>query len=597
MEISQPLLLASLLLLFTCLLVHYLFSASPRKQHTNGQARRIPSPPALPVIGHLHLLKKPLHRSLAALAARYGEGGGAGLLLLRFGSKPVLFVTSPAVADECFTVHDVALADRPGVASRRLLTEGCPAMSICNYGPLWRQLRRLATVHALCAHRLAATAGTRDAQARAMAARLWCAGPGAAVAVKSAAYQFVADVIMETVAGKHMPEEQVRRFKAMTEAGFAAAGAENRHDSLPVLRLLDFGRTARMLAGVAEARREFGQRMLDDYRLRHAARGADGKETSRTVIGDLLRQQQEGSPEPLDDAVIRSVCMSLLQAGTDTSSSTIEWAMALLLNNPAALTKATAEIDAVVGASRLLRDSDLADLPYLRCVVTETLRLYPLAPNHVPHLASRDCVVAGHAVARGTMVLVDVFSIQRDPAAWEEPDKFSPERFMDDDNGGGGGGGESGGRSRGRWMMPFGMGRRKCPGEALALRTVGIALGVMVQCFKWERVGGEEVDMSEGSGLTMPMAVPLVGVCRPPHPVEAESMLFTNSRGRQTAANGVAMGMESPAPSAMSMAPPSPTPHSKHCTSAANVMLTRRTPRTSAGHRRRPSPNGSMGMK
>ncbi|KAJ1266033.1 hypothetical protein BS78_08G120100 [Paspalum vaginatum] len=522
MEISQPLLLASLLLLFTYLLVHYLSSASPRKQHTNGQGRRIPSPPALPVIGHLHLLKKPLHRSLAALAARYGEGG-AGLLLLRFGSKPVLLVTSPAVADECFTVHDVALADRPGGASRRLLTEGCPAMAMCNYGPLWRQLRRLATVHALCAHRLGATSATRDAQACAMAARLWRAGPGA-VAVKSVAYQFVADVIMETVAGKRMPEEQVRQFRAMTEAGFAAAGAENRHDSLPVLRLLDFGRTRRRIAGIAKARREFGQSILDDYRRRHAARGADAKETARTVLGDLLRQQKERSPEPLDDEVIRSVCMSLLQAGTDTSSSTIEWAMALLLNNPAALAKATAEIDAVVGASRLVQESDLADLPYLRCIVAETLRLYPLAPNHVPHEASRDCVVAGHAVARGTMVLVDVYSMQRDAAAWDEPGKFSPERFMD---GGGigngdndGGGGESSRRSR-RWMMPFGMGRRKCPGEGLALRTVGLALGVMVQCFEWERVGGEEVDMREGSGLTMPMAVPLVGVCRPRAEMEA----------------------------------------------------------------------------
>uniref|UniRef100_A0A804LR54 Uncharacterized protein n=1 Tax=Zea mays TaxID=4577 RepID=A0A804LR54_MAIZE len=99
-------------------------------------------------MGHLHLLKKPLHRSLAALATRYGEG--AGLLHLRFGAKWVLFVTSPVVAEECFTVHVVALADRPGLASRRLLTQDCPAITMCNYGPLWRQLRRLAMVHALC---------------------------------------------------------------------------------------------------------------------------------------------------------------------------------------------------------------------------------------------------------------------------------------------------------------------------------------------------------------------------------------------------------------------------------------------------------------
>ena len=158
----------------------------------------------------------------------------------------------------------------------------------------------------------------------------------------------------------------------------------------------------------------------------------------------------------------------------------------------------TAEIISTVGTSRLLQESDLANLPYLRCIVTETLRLHPVAPNLLPHEASRGFTVAGgHAIGRGTVVLVDVYSMQRDPRVWDEPEKFMPERFLeakvDDDEGT-------------RWMMPFGMGRRRCPGEGLALRTVGMALGVMVQFFEWERVGKEEVDMSEGSsGITMPM--------------------------------------------------------------------------------------------
>lgn len=210
-----PLAAALLLLLlpFSWLLLHLLSALSTKKKF-NGNRRRIPipSPPARPITGHLHLLKKPLHRSLAALAQRHG--GGTGLLRLRFGARPVVLVSSSAVADECFTAHDVALADRPGLASRRLLTDDCPSISTASYGPVWRHLRRLATVHALCAHRLAASAAARDAEARAMAAKLWRKGAGE-VAVKAVAYEFVVNVIMAMVAGERMPEEKVRTLLLM----------------------------------------------------------------------------------------------------------------------------------------------------------------------------------------------------------------------------------------------------------------------------------------------------------------------------------------------------------------------------------------------
>ena len=182
--------------------------------------------------------------------------------------------------------------------------------------------------------------------------------------------------------------------------------------------------------------------------------------------------------------------------------------MALLLNHPAALKKAQAEIDAHVGepGRRLLDKTDLPHLPYLHCIISETLRLCPAAPLLLPHEAAADCELHGYDVAAGTIVLVNAYAIHRDPAAWgPAPEEFRPERF---EHGGGGAAGD-------KLMLPFGMGRRKCPGESLAMRTMGMVLGTLIQCFDWSRVGDAEVDMAASSGTIMFKAVPLEALCKP----------------------------------------------------------------------------------
>ncbi|CAN6297698.1 unnamed protein product [Urochloa humidicola] len=194
----------------------------------------------------------------------------------------------------------------------------------------------------------------------------------------------------------------------------------------------------------------------------------------------------------------------MFSGGAETTATTAEWAMSLLLNHPETMKKAQAEIDACVGTSRLLGADDVPRLAYLQCIISETLRLYPVVPTLIPHESTADCAVGGHHVPAGTMLLVNVYAIHRDPATWPDPAAFRPERFE------GGGGGD------GMFVMPFGMGRRKCPGETLALRTLGLVLGTLLQCFDWEAVGGAAgVDMAEGVGITLPRAVPLEAMCKP----------------------------------------------------------------------------------
>ncbi|KAK4390478.1 cytochrome [Sesamum angolense] len=250
------------------------------------------------------------------------------------------------------------------------------------------------------------------------------------------------------------------------------------------------------------------QELVEGCRRRFNSYGGDGsgdvvaEGKTKTMIEMLLALQAK-EPDYYTDALIRNFMMVLLTAGTDTSAGTTEWALSLLLNHPHVLKKAQLEIDNHIGHNRLIDESDIAELPYLRCIMNETLRLYPAGPLLVPHESSEQCTVGGYRVPAGTMLLVNAWAIHNDPKNWEDAREFKPERFE----------GLEGNRDGFR-LMPFGSGRRGCPGEALAVRMVGFGLGCLIQCFDWERVGKELVDMNEGVGLSMPKAEPLMAYCR-----------------------------------------------------------------------------------
>ena len=207
----------------------------------------------------------------------------------------------------------------------------------------------------------------------------------------------------------------------------------------------------------------------------------------------------------------------LLTAGTDTSALTTEWGMALLLTNPEVMLKVRAEIDTKVGTARMVEESDITNLPYLQCVVKETLRLCPVAPIIPAHEAMEDCTVGGFNVRRGTMILVNAWAIQRDPNLWDTPEEFRPERFLD----------AGVVTAITAPLLPFGLGRRRCPGEGLAMRLVNLTLALLVQCFEWDVGEGGVIDMSEGGGLSMPMVTPLSAVYQPRKFVE--HMLSTST--------------------------------------------------------------------
>ncbi|KDP41657.1 hypothetical protein JCGZ_16064 [Jatropha curcas] len=472
--------------------------------HLLNKIRNLPpSPfPTLPIIGHLHLLSKPLHRSLSKISNRYGP-----VLLLQFGFRRVLLVSSPSAAEECFTKNDIIFANRPRLLHGKHIGYSYTSLAWASYGDHWRNLRKLAAVELLSSYRLHLLSNIRADEVKLLIRRLFRKKDETAVDLKSAFFELTLNVMMRMIAGKRYYGENVEeveeavRFRDIVRETFRLGGASNMADYLPILKAI--GKTEKKLMELQKRRDKFIQDLIDEHRKKMGA--SDEKEERNKTLIKVLLTLQESEPEFYKDETIKSLMLTLLAAGTDTSATTMEWAMSLLVNNPEILEKAQNEIDIVVGNDNLVAESDIPKLPYLHCIINEVMRLYPAGPLLLPHESSEEGSIGGYRVPRGTMLLVNLWCIQNDPGLWEEPTKFKPERFE----------GCHEGVRDGFKFMPFGSGRRSCPGEGLALRMIGLTLGSLLQCFEWKRVGKEMVDMTEGLGLTMPKAQPLLVECRP----------------------------------------------------------------------------------
>jgi typhasterol/6-deoxotyphasterol 2alpha-hydroxylase len=203
------------------------------------------------------------------------------------------------------------------------------------------------------------------------------------------------------------------------------------------------------------------------------------------------------------------LAQDLIIGGTDTTAGTMEWAVSELLKNPKTLAKAMEELNHVIGPDRLVTESDLPRLPYVEALLKETMRLHPPGPMLAPHVAREDTSVDGYDVLAGTVVFINVWGIGRDPALWDAPEEFRPERFL-----------ESKIDLRGQdfQLLPFGSGRRMCPGLNLAVKVLALSLANLLHGFEWRLPDGEtaeELSMEEAFQLKAPRKFPLKAVAEP----------------------------------------------------------------------------------
>ncbi|CAA7035866.1 unnamed protein product [Microthlaspi erraticum] len=487
MDFTQSLLLASLFLIIS---IKFLFTRSNRKLN-------LPPSPAysLPVIGHLHLLKNPIHKTFISLSRSLGN---APIFRLRLGSRLVYVISSHTIAEECFTTNDAILANRPALIMGEHVGYNSTIMIGAPYGDHWRNLRRIAAVEILSSHRISTFMSVRKDEIRRLITHLSKNSLHGFVEVemKSLLSNLAFNNIIMMVAGKRYygggidDNDEAKLVRELISEVVIGTGPGNLADYLPFLGwITGFEKRAKNLGKRFDG---FLQKLVDEKRAE--------KKHGQTLIHQLL-SLQETQPEYYTDVIIKGIILALVIAGTDTSGVTLEWAMSSLLNHPEILKKARAEIEEKIGLDRLIDESDIVKLPYLQNIVSETLRLYPAAPLLLPHFSSEDCKVAGYDMPRGTILLTNAWAMHRDPELWDEPERFKPERFekVEEDA---------------QKLLPFGMGRRACPGAELGKRLVSLALGCLIQCFEWERVGEELVDMTEGNGVTMPKAIPLRVMCK-----------------------------------------------------------------------------------
>ncbi|PKA49953.1 Flavonoid 3'-monooxygenase [Apostasia shenzhenica] len=500
---------SAFLALFVLLLLKAI-SGKRRRRHQNLP----PGPRPWPIIGNLNLIGPLPHRSIHALSQRYGP-----LIHLRFGSFPVVVGSSADMARLFLKTHDLAFAGRPKTAAGKYTAYNYSDITWSNYGPYWRQARKMCITELFSPRRLDSYEHIRSAELRSLLCRLFAAG-GEPVVLKDYLSTLSLNVISRMVFGRkyHDPtaDEQAappppvspEEFKRMLDELFLLNGVLNIGDSIPWLNFLDLQGYIRRMKAVGQKLDRFMEHVLDEHIVRRVAAGENF--SPKDMIDVLIQFAEDPSLDvELNRNSLKAFSQDLIAGGTESSAVTVEWALSELLKQPHIFKKAAEELDRVIGQSRWVEEKDVGNLPYIGAIVKETMRLHPVAPMLVPRLAREDVVIDGYDIPAGTRILVNMFTISRDPAIWDSPEEFRPERFL---------GLEVDVKGHDFELLPFGSGRRMCPGYTLGLRVIQGSLANILHGFKWrlpEGMKAEELSMEEIFGLSTPRKEPLVAVAEP----------------------------------------------------------------------------------
>ncbi|XP_037482795.1 indole-2-monooxygenase-like [Triticum dicoccoides] len=486
--------------LFLLFLHYYCFTVNGKTGKGQQRESRLPpSPPALPIVGHLHLVGCRPHASLRDLAARHGRDG---LMLLRLGAVPTLVVSSPRAAEAVLRTHDHIFASRPRSMVPDIILYGSSDVAFTPYGEHWRQAKKLLTNHVLSVKKVESLRTVAMEQvSMAMAKINEAAAVGGVMDMSKLLKSFTCDIACRIVSGEYfLKEGRSKLFQELTSETSHLLGGFNMEKFYPTLARVGVGLLKRNTSANAERVKNRWDDMLDKVIDDH-----DSKDKSMfdyncgNFIDILLSIQMEYG---LTREHMKALLIDVFFGSIETMSNTLEFTLAEIVRSPRLIGKLQDEVRSIVPKGQeLVSEADINKMAYLRAVIKESLRLHPVVPLLAPHLAMADCNIDGYMVLANTHVLINVWAIGRDSSCWEDAEEFIPERFIDE-------GSDVGVNFKGNdfQLLPFGAGRRMCPGINLGITAVELMLANLMHHFDWELPLGVErkdINMTEVFGLTV----------------------------------------------------------------------------------------------
>ncbi|XP_078159389.1 cytochrome P450 71A1-like [Carex rostrata] len=479
-------------LLWIFLLSIFILCFSVKRRNFSKRPEKFPpSPPKLPFIGNIHQLSSLYHQSLYSLSLKYGP-----LMLLHFGEVPYLIVSSSDMACAVLRTHGLTFASRPSSVVPDIIRFRDLAFE--PYGEDWRQLKKIFTIHLMSTKKVASYKSNREEQVGNLIAKISnhaSKSRGDPIELGKVLFSFMIDVISGVVSGKVIMEEQKYvMFKEVIEEFFSLMGQFSVGDLFPSLSLLEG------LIGLSRKARRIRNKldMLFEEIIQAHIQSGESNEGQDNLVDILLCLKNDPSINfeiTIDN--IKGLLTDAFAGGVDTTYITLNWAMAELIKNPKHMKMLQEEVRGIVKHGDMVRSEDLDQMSYLKAVIKETLRLHPPGPLLVPRESIEECEINGFTIPKGTKVLINGWAIGREAKSWEVPEEFMPERFI---------GSQVDYKGNDFQFIPFGSGRRICPGILFATAVAELALANLVHHFNWELPGGmtrDEFNMSESPGFSV----------------------------------------------------------------------------------------------